>query len=110
MFFPMVDETDVYEQQGKQKDDINSLAEYINQVLLGHRDNTPEDEDDDQAHYYHARNAHRFIVSAFEVRPVFSAPTIEFKKAPQYGVSVVQPTVTVSYDITAPPPELYSIS
>lgn len=58
MFFPMVDEDDQYDEvTGLQKDDINSLAEYIYQVILGHKDTTPEDEDDDQAHFYHIKNA-----------------------------------------------------
>ena len=47
MFLPQMDEEDVYIASGQQVDDINSVVEYVDQVMLGHKDDTPEDEDDD---------------------------------------------------------------
>lgn len=105
MFFPMIDEVDTYERSGKQKDDINSLAEYIYQVLLGHRDSTPEDEDDDQAHYYQLKSSARYIVCDCFIRPSVSPAPPALLVRPQYGIAATQRLLTASYDITAPPPE-----
>jgi hypothetical protein len=52
LFTPVVDEQDNFNCYSRQVDDINSVIEYINEVILGNLDDTPEDEDDDQAHYY----------------------------------------------------------
>ena len=104
MFFPMVDETDVYTAKGVCKDDINSLVEYINQVLLGHRDNTPEDEDDDQAHYYHAKSMHRYYASVREIRPVVEdvIPTYVIKD--HFAVWPDPRILYPVYDVSPPPP------
>lgn len=34
-------------------DDINSLSEFVYEVVLDHKDTTPEDEDNDQARDFH---------------------------------------------------------
>lgn len=47
MFIPNIDEVDQLHVPGKAIDEINSLPEYIDQIILGHADSTPEDEDDD---------------------------------------------------------------
>src|SRR5215203_1092819 len=47
MFLPQMAEVDIYDANGMQQDDINSLIEYVDQVVLGNHDDTPEDEDDD---------------------------------------------------------------
>ena len=105
MFFPMIDETDQYECSGKQKDDINSLVEYINQVLMGHRDNTPEDEDDDQAHYYHIKSISSYVTLC-EVHPHFVRPPYEpVMDALEYGTPTAPQLPFVSYDISGPPPK-----
>ena len=49
MFIPQVNEADIFTTAGTESDDINSLVEYIDQVVLGHTDAHPEDEDDDSA-------------------------------------------------------------
>ena len=50
MFLPQVDEDDQYDAHGQQIDDLNTVSEYIDQVVLGDVDKTPEDEDN--MHYY----------------------------------------------------------
>jgi len=47
MFIPQLDEVDTFDAGGQQQDDINSVVEFVDQSLLGNRDDTPEDEDDD---------------------------------------------------------------
>ena len=52
LFSPMVDEKDIFDKAGCQVDDINSAYEFIDQVVLGNYDETPEDEDDDKSHFF----------------------------------------------------------
>jgi hypothetical protein len=51
LFFPSRDEVDRYDLRGVMVDEINSILELVDEVVLGHTDPTPEDEDDDTAHY-----------------------------------------------------------
>lgn len=53
MCIAQVDEVDAYTPAGQRINDINSLAEYINDVVLKHNDKNREDEDDDNARYFH---------------------------------------------------------
>ncbi|MCP9750825.1 hypothetical protein [Ferruginibacter sp. HRS2-29] len=53
MFLPQVAEDDQYDITGRQIDDINSVSEYVDQVLLGNYDPTPEDEDSDNGQDFH---------------------------------------------------------
>jgi hypothetical protein len=106
MFFPMVDETDIYEKSGEQRDDINSLAEYIYQVLLGHRDSTPEDEDDDQAHFYQLKSGFFYSLTAQSISPIS-------RKFSGHGISKIlfldfseRVPLPISRDIQDPPPDI----
>ena len=47
MFLPQTTGVAIYDRQGAEQDEINSLTEYVAQVLLGRRDDSPEDEDDE---------------------------------------------------------------
>jgi hypothetical protein len=104
MFFPMIDEQDVFDSAGVQKDDINSLAEYIYQVVLGHKDDTPEDEDDDQAHFYHFKSRCNLIVQYMVVQSV-KEQALVITESSVYGMSHVPQLLHPSYDISAPPPD-----
>ena len=53
MFMPQVNEVDGIDASGIQKDDINSLLEYVDQVVFENPDLTPEDEDDDSGQNFH---------------------------------------------------------
>lgn len=53
MFIPQMAEVDRYDPSGQQVDDINTLVEFIDQEVMGHYDNSPEDEDDDSGNPYH---------------------------------------------------------
>jgi len=105
MFFPMVDETDVIEKSGKQRDDINSLAEYIYQVLLGHRDSTPEDEDDDQAHFYQLKSAISYSVTAQYITPVARTGDGNIASETVFLDFPERVPHPVFYDIQGPPPD-----
>jgi hypothetical protein len=53
MFIAQVDEVDCYNADGTRINDINSLTEYINDVILHRQSKSREDEDDDNARYFH---------------------------------------------------------
>lgn len=109
MFFPMVDETDVYEQPGQQKDDINSLAEYIYQILLGHRDSTPEDEDDDQAHFYQLKAPISYSITEQCQVPVKPERGYAWRPARVYGEDREMILFPVTHEIKSPPPDSYCV-
>jgi hypothetical protein len=76
MFIPQMEEVDQFDKNGCQVDDINSLYEFIDQVVLGNTDNTPEDEDDDQPRFFHLVKVGDFTIGqsiALVKRPEFSS-------------------------------------
>jgi hypothetical protein len=109
MFFPMIDEEDVYECNGKQRDDINSLVEFVNQVLLGNRDSTPEDEDDDQVHFYHIKSAHYYATPYAAYLPEVATCQFSFYAAKLFHIPADQRIRDVFYDIVAPPPKALTV-
>lgn len=62
MFIPVMEEVDIFDAHGVQYDDINSTYEFVDQVVLGNKDETPEDEDDDHAHEFNVVHLKMFIV------------------------------------------------
>ena len=102
MFFPTVEEHDVYEANGVMVDEINSVYEYIDEVLLDNKDDSPEDEDDDEPDYYQMVKAgDLYYHQEMSVTPNFSATTSKISYSSYYQVT----PLTLSYDIVAPPPE-----
>lgn len=105
MFIPVADETDVYDASGRQIDDVNTSLEYVDQVILGNTGLTPEDGDDDQAHFftgsagatYYLSDTHEMILSRDE-------PTTR-ELAIAYPLLQVHKMPTIAYDILTPPPE-----
>ena len=102
MFIPQMEETDSFDANGMPTDDINSLVEYIDQVMLNNIDDTPEDEDDDYARnyspvqngFYYTSNASEIIPSDFpDVAKVY------FPEFPEVEIP------SISFDVIAPPPK-----
>lgn len=103
VFFQSADETDVYDKKGRQIDDINSLAEYIDQVILENHDSTPEDEDDDQAEYFQVSqiNTYNFEPYRIQIEPLKK----EDKK--NYSNFLTENKFTSPvFEIPCPPPEI----
>ena len=97
-----MEETDSFDANGMPTDDINSLVEYIDQVMLNNIDDTPEDEDDDYARnyspvqngFYYTSNASEIIPSDFpDVAKVY------FPEFPEVEIP------SISFDVIAPPPK-----
>ena len=53
MFLPQVAEQDMYDAQGQQQKDINTVIEYIDEVILDKHDKNPIDTDNDQSNIKH---------------------------------------------------------
>lgn len=104
MFSTTVEEQDMYYVNGERADDINSFYEYIDQVLLGNIDTTPEDEDDDQPHFYQIVKvaSSYYQQSVIELKPNFTT-AVENKSYKVFD-EVILPFP--SYDIISPPPQV----
>lgn len=101
MFLPQVPESDVYDEQGNQVDDINSVVEFV-LVKLG-IDHHADDEDDDSG-----QNLHLVKVAEYCFEPVVT--TLNFNNAFEikpalYIVYKETKTPSVSFDIIIPPPK-----
>jgi hypothetical protein len=103
LFIPCVEETDMYTNDGTQKDDINSVAEYFYEVALGHKDKTPEDEDDDQPHYYLLAKSTVFNFQQQHFKIL--APQFSITAKKEYPVFNEQDLPTTYIDINTPPPD-----
>ena len=100
MLLPQVPEVDVYDANGNQVDDINSVFEYV-MVKIGH-DHHADDEDDDSGQNLH-------IVTGFQYtfQPFFSEIIKKYSenKTNSFGEYSQEKTPSVAYDIIVPPPK-----
>lgn len=101
MLLPQAPEDDVYDKNGNQVDDINSIVEFV-MVHLG-IDHHADDEDDDQGQNFH-------IVKVFEYcfQPVFNTiKTNEFSitEHAMFGEYKEDKIPNISLEITIPPPK-----
>ena len=101
MFLPQMAEEDVYDANGNQVDDINSVVEYI-RVSLGY-DHTADDEDDDAGQNFHLAKSLDYVYE----QPVVILQKEELlqtgsRKFPEYIINSVD---TISFEIITPPPE-----
>lgn len=103
MFIPQLDEVDQYDANGKIIDDINSLAGYIDQVVLGHKHSSPNDEDDDSARYFHVPSvdAYNFQQQIIESIQSNFTPDSETK----YPSPIERKIPSVFFEVQSPPPE-----
>lgn len=104
MFFPTVEEHDVYAANGVMVDEINSVYEYIDEVLLGDKDDTPEDEDDDEPDFYQLVKIESFYFHeiGIEIIDHFAGFTSKVSY-PKYNIGTPP---SLSYDIVVPPPQV----
>lgn len=101
MFLPQVRESDVYDKNGEQVDDINSVVEYI-MVSLG-IDHTADDEDNDNG-----QNFHLVKLSDCVFNPFFTL--IKVNNLPEKNTSLFREFTNnkihlLAYDVMVPPPK-----
>ncbi len=100
MFLPQVPEDDVYDANGNQVDDINSVVEYV-MVKLG-LDHHADDEDDDSGQNFHlVKNAEFFppVFSEIKTNDFFTTEPAVFGEYKENKIPMI------SFDIIIPPPK-----
>lgn len=103
MLIPQVAEQDIYNAQGQQEKDINTVIEYIDEVILGNHDKEPIDQDNDEGQNFHLV---KIVDYYFEVdfTPVKHRPVAEAAKQ-QFCLFSEEKIHPVILDILAPPPK-----
>lgn len=104
MFLPQVPERDIYNADNKQEDDINTVIEYVDQVILGYHADTPEDEDDDSGQNFHQGN-----ITTCYYEPVFikiNTTAFSIRKQQHFTPFYLKSIPSVDFDIVSPPPDI----
>jgi hypothetical protein len=103
MLLPQVAETDVYNALGQREDDINTVIEYVDEVIMGNHTANPVDEDNDQGQNFHLV---KIVDYYFEIdftpikhKPVVTTTKNKFCLFPEEKIS------PVTLEILAPPPK-----
>jgi dTDP-4-dehydrorhamnose reductase len=104
MFIPQMAEVDVYDSNGAQVDDINTLVEYIDQEVLGHPDSTPEDEDDDTERTYHVVKSIEFSWHPF-VQEIQTKVALKEEAATEFADYSTNKPAPGFTNIFIPPPK-----
>lgn len=102
MFLPQTSEADVFDENGAELNDVNSLAEYVMETFSIFSDVDVVDEDDDSAQeFLLVRTADVFCeVQLVQAPCIFPSP---FAGLPAVGLADLLPaTIT---EILSPPPE-----
>ena len=101
MFLPQVPEDDIYDGNGNQLDDINSIVEFV-MVKLG-IDHHADDEDDDSGQNFHLVNATVYFYQQ-EIK-ILEQQKFTDPIGHSYTGYISCRLNTPSYDIIAPPPK-----
>lgn len=103
MFLPQVAELDQYDASGRQIDDINSVVEYVDQVVLGHHSKNRCDEDNDDGQNFTVATA----FSYFFQQPIFEINHPRFDQMADrlFADHAVGKIPFISFDILVPPPK-----
>ncbi|MEO6813568.1 MAG: hypothetical protein ABI172_06525 [Ginsengibacter sp.] len=102
MFLPQVPEVDIYDANGNQVDDINSVVEYV-MVKLG-LDHTADDEDSDNGQNFHLVKMVDYFYQPFfsliESNSPLGNESDNFRQFTNDKISMI------SYDLIVPPPKV----
>ena len=101
MCTPQIEECDYFTDAGSQGDDINSLPEFVDQIVLGTPDDTPEDEDNDSGRNFNLTAVYTFDSLKTEVFPENNNKFI----ARTFFPCLTEKTHSVPTDIVIPPPK-----
>ena len=100
MFIAQLDEEDAYDRNGQQKEDVNSLVQFIAESFhIKHR--PLKDSDDDNARYFHASKFDEYnfsLLAVIKKEYFFTGKT----KFPPY---IEKLTNSIIPDIQGPPPK-----
>jgi hypothetical protein len=101
MFIAQIDESDSFDKAGQQKEDINSLVQYVDLVILKHNRHT-KDTDDDNARYFHAA---KFDDYSFSQTGVIKREYFIVGKT-KFPPSIEKKLTSVCLEIQGPPPKV----
>jgi hypothetical protein len=103
MLLPQVSEQDAYDSTGSQINDINSLVEFVNEVILDHH-NPPVDEDDDNGQNFHIVKMVDYAFQPFfsELHEKINIREETTPSFPIYNENKIEPGYA---DIVLPPPK-----
>lgn len=102
MLLPQVAENDIYTANGQQQDDINSVIEYVDEVIMGHDSPDPLDEDNDQGQNFHLVKMVDYYYE-IDFSPIKHQPAVSVTKN-KYCLFPEQKLSPVTLEILAPPP------
>jgi hypothetical protein len=102
MFLPQTAEQDIYDANGQQIDDVNSVIEYI-AVTLGY-DHTPDDEDDDNGQNFHIVkfDVYNLNQSQLNIEPL---PETTNRRISNFPLLKQNISVSPFFEVPFPPPE-----
>jgi hypothetical protein len=103
MFLPQVAETDIYNTNGQQQDDINTLIEYAERIISDTPTSNPVDEDNDQGQNFHLVKIVDYCY-AIEFSSIRHKPVVAAEKN-KYCIFPEQEIYPVTLEILAPPPK-----
>ncbi|HVT83808.1 MAG TPA: hypothetical protein VHD35_01330 [Chitinophagaceae bacterium] len=103
MFIAQVDEVDTYDAKGRPQNDINTLGEYIHDILLHHSNKPRPDEDDDNARYCQVVSMPLYDFSLYKSKTSGDTPVMEQKK--EYALFKENKWHSPVLDILSPPPK-----
>lgn len=101
MFLPQVPQHDVFDEDGNQLDDINSVVEYV-LVTLG-IDDVADDEDNDNGQNFNIVTMTPCVIPPNST--LVEKPTIINNKKSSYLSSSNEDIALMSYDVIVPPPK-----
>jgi hypothetical protein len=103
MFLPQVAEQDIYNAEGQQQKDINTVIEYFDEVIMDNHDKNPVDEDNDQGQNFHLV---KIVDYYFEIdfSPIKHKPVVAIAKN-KFSLFPEEKIHSVTLDILAPPPK-----
>ncbi len=100
---PQFDEVDKVSKTGAKVDDINTVTEFVDQVLLGNHDSTPEDEDNDQAR--HLQTVKTVTYYCFQEVTTIKLPEIRLTDLATRYKTQEEKLNCIFFEIPSPPPK-----
>lgn len=104
MFIAQVDEVDVFGATGEQLPDVNSLTDYLANLLVSNPENPKKDTDDDSARYFHIVKIDSQLFN--QQFTVINQPVREAGKSTSYPDLVKGKLPIIFFEISSPPPEV----
>ncbi|MFI5133625.1 MAG: hypothetical protein ACHQEB_04775 [Chitinophagales bacterium] len=103
MFIAQVDEVDTYDAKGKPLNDINTLTEYIHDVLLHKQGKPRPDEDDDNARYFQVSVSSLYDFQQNKIKT--SSEDLGTNNIKEYSLFKENKWLSPVLEITSPPPK-----